>query len=508
MKADQHEIARFMGSIGAALLIAGYLRYSIQGELLITSKLLLVAGGVLLVGGAAVGYKGILSFFSKRSSQLGTNTTILSLAVLAILIILNFVGYQNHKRFDLTTEKLYTLSDQSKQIVAGLKQDVTVVRFAKTPDARFTDLMAEYRNAGSHFKAETVDPQEKPDVARDYGATKMGDVIVASGPRKETVESSPEGGVSEQDITAAILKVTSEKQKTVCYVTGHGEKSPMDDQGTGYSQADQGLKKEGYATKSVNLVQENGVPADCDVLVIAGPTRAYFPAETAMVQKYLDADGKALVEVDPETDPKLDAALQPWNIDLGKNVVIDASGMGQLLGAGPGIPLVVDYGDSPITKDLTRHMTFFPLARTVGQADKNKTDVLTTDLLKTSPRSFTTPKLEKEVKYDAKTDQMGPLTLGISATRPDKGKARLVVIGDSDFASNQAIGQASNADLFDNTIDWLAQDENLISIRPKTVTNRQVTLTEGQRAGLQWLDLIFLPGIVLISGVAIWWKRR
>jgi ABC-type uncharacterized transport system involved in gliding motility auxiliary subunit len=182
--------------------------------------------------------------------------------------------------------------------------------------------------------------------------------------------------------------------------------------------------------------------------------------------------------------------------------------MGQLLGAGPGIPLVVDYGDSPITKNLARHMTFYPLARTVTVADKNRTDVEAVELLKTSARSFTTPKLEREVKYDAKTDTMGPLTLGIAATRPQKGKARLVAIGDSDFAANQAIGQASNGDLFYNTMDWLAQDENLISIRPKTVTNRQVTLTEAQRAGLQWLDLIFLPGIVILSGVYIWWKRR
>ena len=335
MKADRREMARFAVTIGVAFAIAGYLRYSIQGEFLLVNKLLLVFGGVLIASAAAVGLPDIVKFFSKRSSKLGTNTSVLSTEVLAILVIVNFAGYQHHKRFDLTSEKLFTLSDQTKQIVQGLKQDVTIVRFAKAPDPAFTDLMAEYRGLSEHIKSESVDPQEKPDVAKEYSATHVGDIVVASGSRKEPLTASPEGGPAEQDVTSAILKVTSEKQKTVCFVTGHGEKALSDDQGTGYSTSDQALKREGYATKAVNLVTDNGVPADCDVLAIDGPTQAYFPPETASVQKYLSNGGKALIEVDPETDPKLDAIFQAWNINVGDNVVIDASGVGQT-GSGAG----------------------------------------------------------------------------------------------------------------------------------------------------------------------------
>jgi gliding motility-associatede transport system auxiliary component len=155
-------------------------------------------------------------------------------------------------------------------------------------------------------------------------------------------------------------------------------------------------------------------------------------------------------------------------------------------------------------------MTFFPLARTVTIADKSKSDPQAVELLKTSPRSFTTANLKsKEIKYDPKTDTLGPLSLGVAANRnaTEKG-ARFVVIGDSDFAANQAISQARNGDLFYNTIDWLAQDENLISIRPKSPANRRVNMTESQAATLKWIDLVFLPGIVILSGVYIWWKRR
>ncbi len=150
------------------------------------------------------------------------------------------------------------------------------------------------------------------------------------------------------------------------------------------------------------------------------------------------------------------------------------------------------------------------MARTVSIADKNKTEPLDTELLKTSARSFTIPNLDqKEVKFDPKTDTAGPLSLGVAADRASGGKeARLVVIGNSDFAANQFVGSQDNGDLFFNTIDWLAQDENLISIRPKSPTNRRVTLTEGQWSMLRWFDLFFLPGLVIFAGVYIWWKRR
>jgi ABC-type uncharacterized transport system involved in gliding motility auxiliary subunit len=370
--------------------------------------------------------------------------------------------------------------------------------------------MAEYVNLGPHVKYQAVDPEQKPDVAKQYGATHMGDLIAASGSRTERIEPGIRGQVGEEDVTTGLIKLTRDKSKMVCFLTGHGEKSVSDSSDTGYSSAEQGLKKESYTDKSVNLVADNGVPADCDVLVIPGPTQSFLPPEATMISKYLGEGGKVLIEVDPETDPKLGDIFQAWNIKVGDNVVIDASGMGQLIGAGPAIPLVTTYGSSPITKGFTGSMTYFPLARTVSIADTSKTDPEAVELLKTSPRSFTTPNLkEKKITYNPKTDTLGPLSLAVEANRKAGNKTeRLVVIGDSDFASNRAVNDYRNGDLFYNTINWLAQDENLISIRPKSPANRRVTMTTGQEAALHWLDLVFFPGAVILSGVYIWWKRR
>jgi ABC-type uncharacterized transport system involved in gliding motility auxiliary subunit len=511
MKWDRNETARFIATLGVAMLIAGYLRYSIQGEFLPFSKGLLVAGGVFLLAAIVIGFGGLITFFSKRSAQQGANTSVLALAVIAILAVANFVGFRHHKRFDLTTEKLYTLSDQTRQIVSTLPKDLTVVRFAKKPDPNFDDLMTEYRALSPHLKAQTVDPDQKPEVAQAYGARKgdgKGDIVVSYGDRKSHVETA--GEVSEQDVTGAILKITSDKVKTACFVTGHGERSLTDSSPDGLAQADAGLKKENYVTKTVTLAGSSGVPSDCTVVVIAGPKQAFYPQEVAWLGKYLDAAGGAFVMVDPGADPKLDDLFQAWNISLGNNVVIDASGMGQLINAGPTIPIVADFGASPITKGFSGFITFFPLARTAGIADRSKTIPETVELLKTSDRSFSIPSLpkEKKITFDPKVDVRGPLSLGVSGSRKVGDKnARLVVIGNSQFAVNPYLVER-NGDLFYNVVDWLAADDNLISIRPKTTTNRRVTLSAAQSSALKWLDQIFLPGIVILAGIMIWWKRR
>jgi len=192
-------------------------------------------------------------------------------------------------------------------------------------------------------------------------------------------------------------------------------------------------------------------------------------------------------------------------------LVVDASGMGQVMGAGPMIPIVADFGASPITKNFTGSATFFPMARTASIADKAKSIPETVELLKTSARSFAIPSLPKgeKIKFDPKVDTPGPLSIGVSGNRKVGEKnARLVVIGNSQFAMNPYLTQLRNGDLFYNSIDWLAADENLISIRPKSPTSRRINLSAAQASALHWLDQLFLPGLVILAGIMIWAKRR
>lgn len=511
MKIERREIIQAAGAIGLALLVGGYVLYSVREELQLATKIMLIAGGVLVLVWLVLGFGGVIGFFSKRSSRLGTNTGVLVIAVLAILVFLNYLGYRHHKTFDLTSEKLYTLSDQTKKIIKPIRTDIQVYMFAKTagPEGQeaqaMKDQMAEYTNENHHIHFTLIDPQEHPDQARQYSITQPDQVIVVNGTHIERLQET-----TEQDITSAILKATSTTVNTVCFIEGHGEKSTSAQDGKGYSKVAEELQKENYQVKAVNLVQTGAVPSDCSVLVDAGPTKAFFPQEAQMVEKYLDGGGKAMFLLDPGTDPQLSAVMQPWNINVGDDYVIDVSGVGRLLGAGPAIPLVIDYGENPIVRDFKGSMTFFPLARTVAITDKSRTEPQATELLKTSAASFTVASLGNgTVKYDPKKDQRGPLSLGVAAeNKSGKADPRLVVIGNSEFATNQWQDQQRNGDLFENSVNWLSEEGNLISIRPKEATNRRVTLTEAQQRGLEWLSVVLVPLFVIVAGIVVWVKRR
>jgi ABC-type uncharacterized transport system involved in gliding motility auxiliary subunit len=512
MKFERKELIQLAGAIGLALLVVGYVRYSVVEELQLPTKIVLIVGGVLILAWLVLDFSSLIGFFSKRSSKLGTNTTVLVIAVLAILVFLNYLGFRHHKTFDLTTEKLYTLSDQTKKIVDPIRADVQVYMFAKPSDPELQqqigamkDQMGEYENLNHHIHFTVIDPEENPGLAKQYDITQMGQVVVVNGTHVEHLQET-----TEQDVTSAILKATSSTVKTVCFVEGHGEKTITATDGKGYSAVSAELQKENYQVKPVNLVQNGSVPSDCSVLVDPGPAKSFFPQEAQMVEKYLDAGGKAMFLLDPGTDPQLGAVMQPWNIKVDNDYVIDVSGVGRLIGMGPGIPLVIDYGDNPIVRDFRNSMTFFPLARTVAIADTSKTEPQETELLKTSAQSFTVPSLGNgTVKYDPKTDQRGPLSLGVAAQNASgKADSRLVVIGNSEFASNQWEGQQRNGDLFYNSVNWLTEEANLISIRPKEAANRRVTLTEAQQRIVQWISMVFVPLFVIVAGIIVWVKRR
>jgi gliding motility-associatede transport system auxiliary component len=503
MNINQKEIGKFAGIIGAALLIGGYVRYNIQELWSWFNLSLVIAGAALLLVSLVLNFRAIIQFFGGRTGRLGANTALLSIAVLTILVVLNFLGFRHHKRFDLTEEKLYTISDQTKKILSGLPKDVKVIKFDKTEDQKLSDTMSEFKYVSKRISYERIDPQEKPEVANQYKIQRMGETLVIAGDRTERPSNT-----GEQDLINAVMKVTRDKMKTICFVEGHGEKNHAAD--GDYSIVDKGLKTENYETKSVNLVTSNQVPSECSVLIEAGPKKALFPQEAAMIGKYLDEGGKALVMVDPDTDPGLGDVFKSWNIEVGNNTVIDASGVGRLFGTGPAVPLVASYGNHPITKDMTRTGTFFPLARSVKTSNSAGGDAAGTDILKTSEASWAETELKgNQAKFDPGKDTQGPISLGVAAVkRKTEKEGRFVVIGDSDFASNENISRAGNGDLILNTVNWLAQDEDLISIRPKSATNRSVNMTASQQALFKWLVMAFMPLAVIGSGVWVWFKRR
>jgi ABC-type uncharacterized transport system involved in gliding motility auxiliary subunit len=504
MSIKRQEIFKGIAFLGPLALIAGYIRYSVRETMDPLNISLLIVGGVLSLAAIIVNLRAIRESAGKRSTKLGANTTVMTVAVVAIIGFGNFLGYRHHKRIDLTTEKLYSLSDQTRKVVTDLKKDVKVMLFDKDDAQGIGDQMKEYRNLSSHFSFERIDPQKNMEAAKQYKVTQLGDVVVASGDRNERPKDT-----TEQSIINAIIKVTRDQLKKICFVEGHGEKKlSSTGEGDGYGVVDKMLKNENYETKSINLVSSNDVPSDCDVLVLAGPKQSLFPQEASAIGKYLENGGKAMLLIDPDTDPKLEDVLHAWGIQLGNNTVVDVSGVGRFFQLGPGAPLARSYGTHAITKDFEGTMTFFPMSRSVEATSGS--GVTTTDLMKTSEDSWAETEISAgKVAFDEGKDKKGPITLGVAASKTEGDKeARLVVIGDSDFAANQFAGVQRNGDLFMNSINWLAQDEDLISIRPKNPADRRVSMTEADQNQLFWITLVFMPLATIGSGVYIWWKRR
>ena len=507
MNINRQEISKLAGIVGPALAIAGYILYTRVGEWKWHIIALIAVGGALLLASIVLNFRLILEFFRGRQGKLGANTAVLSVAVIAIIGALNYAGTQwLHKRIDMTTEGLYTLSDQTRKIVGGLQKDVKVIKFAKTEDQPLADLMAEFKYVSNRISYQLVDPFQKPEIAREYAVTKVGETIVAVGERIERPQQT-----DEQAMVNAILKVTRDKLKRVCFTKGHDERSISDTENSGYALVDGQLKNENYETKEINLATSAQVPAECEVLVVAGPKKSLVAEESASIGKYLDGGGKVFLLLEPNTDPQIGDVLNAWNIKLGNDLIL----CGPQTGLNRVYPAVLEYPEHPITKDLrsASAQTFYSEARSVKPGDSAGAGIQTTEILKTLEGTWGETQLtelkNQPPQYDAGKDIEGPVSIGVAASKKvGEKEARLVVIGDSDFAANGPIRMGANGNVFFNTVNWLAQDEDLISIRAKSTSTRSLIMTDAQQTMFKWLAVLFMPLAAVGAGAYIWWNRR
>ena len=527
-----------VGWIGTLLVFAGVAIRVFRPEWDQYAYWAAIAGLVCVVFYTLTQWREILRSFQKRETKLGAMMSVSVAAVLAILIGVNWVVTRRDKRWDLTAAASYTLSDQTVKVLGNLKTPVKVLVFdAPGGFQRFRDSLEMYTNASSNIQVEYVDIDREPARAREYTIVAPGTVVMEYDGRREKVMSE-----REQDLTNNLIKVTTGREVKAYFVQGHGERSITGNDRPGYASVVEALKRDNYTVETVVLAQSQaGVPADASVLILAGPTADYLKPEVDAIRTYLRKGGKALFLLDPpvgesaRTAPAIEALLKEWGITLGHDVVIDISGMGQLLGTDASVPVVASYPQHPVTENFDL-LTAFPLAQSVkGEAGVELGTANTQNVINTSDRSWSESDVKSlasggKVSLDEKSgDQRGPITIGLSlsmdapdappspagAEKPADGakpppapQMRIMVIGDSDFASNAAAGIQGNADLFVNMNNWLTQQEDLISIHPRDSGDRRVTMTADQQRRLLWMSLLFIPGLILGSGVYTWWLRR
>jgi ABC-type uncharacterized transport system involved in gliding motility auxiliary subunit len=514
---SMRKYGNFIGIVGGIFIITGLVAYFITSTLGTIPTVFLTIGLLAVVAFAIINLDVLKDLLTSRSVKFGTNAIISAIIIFGILILINFVAAKHFIRVDTTEARQFSLSQQTKKIVTSLKDDLRFTAFFKSnSEGKAKDLLSEYSNLSSRVRFEFIDPDRQPAIAKNYGIRSYGTIVVEYGTNAERVTSA-----TEEDLTNAIIKVTRDKKKKIYFLTGHGERDIEDVERTGMASARKAIEEENYEVESLFLADKIEIPEDGSVLVIAGPKNELLPNEKEMINKYLKKGGKGLFMLDPRPSAGMEEFLREWGIEVGDNVVVDVTGIGKLFGFGPEMPLVTSYERHEITKGFTNYMTAYPMARSVTPKDEKEEGLQVKSLVKTQSQSWAETKLGKQVKFDADKDIPGPISIAVVATKETevtngtnttnpskKAKTRLVVFGDSDFASNQLFGFQANGDLFMNSIGWLAEEEDLISIRPRDPEDRRLHLTESQSKVILIFSVILLPVAVLGAAVTVYIKRR
>jgi ABC-type uncharacterized transport system involved in gliding motility auxiliary subunit len=501
---------------GVILILCGLLWTLVHGRLERVGEVTLAAGLIAVVAYVAAEPARVWRVLSGRRAREGSNAAVVTLALIGILFLVNVLAARHHKRFDLTADREFSLSLQTRQVLASLKEPVAVTAFM-TPRyfaaQQVEDLLKEYSYQSDKIQLEFVDPEQKPALARQFGITRDGTVVFELGERRQEAIGS-----DEQAFTSALVKITREEAKVVYFLTGHGERDPREHTASGYERIAQALERDNYQLDVVNLAITPTVPADAAVLVIAAPTIMPTPEELQAISNYVDRAGSLLVLGDPATDVTLDELLARWGLRLRRDIIIDP--VSSLFGD-VAAPLASRFPHHEITKDLGGLSTFFPAACSIAAKEPPPAGVTISSLVQSSVQSWgETARESRQVRLDPGEDTAGPLNLVVAATQelPEydaegrPGRARLVLFGDADFVSNDVLhsvqGNLANADLFLNAVSWLVEEESLISIRPLPSTSRMVLLTPTDVRLVMYTSLLFLPGLVVVVGAWVWWQRR
>ena len=485
---------------------------------------------------------------SNREIFLGAGALIGIVVFLGLIIAVQYIFIQHPVRWDITRTGKHTLTSQSKHVLKSFKQKnapIEAIAFYAASDLSrkepAQDLLDQYRDVYPNFTYKFVDPDKQFALAKQNEIDTYPTTIIKSGNRKERIHD-----ISEESVTNALLKLLRSETKKVYFLKGHGELSPESSKEMGMSLAKEQIIKQNYQVSEIVLLQASAVPDDATMLIIAGATADPMDQELEMIRSYLKKGGKLLVTLKPFDAPKLREFLKEYGFETTDDLVVDP--MSKVLGGGNLIPVITRYADFPITKNF-KIASFFPEAESVYVAKKPNPNVDAKELALTGPFCWTITQEQLksgQLNFDPKKGKKGEIPLMAVSTytyTPGKGtheskefnqkkdavkmaaavkakektkekkeskpaKARIVVFGSSKFAANQLFRIQGNGDLFMNTVSWLAEEENLISIRPKASKAEPIVLSVRQLVMIFLGTVVFIPLVWFVAGGFVFFYRR
>ena len=538
METNQREsrgssVGRFTGAIGAVFLVSLPLTWLLTDELglIFWTKLGLGVAGVLLY---LVTER---SFWSRqiggRSTSLYLMSLLSALFVIGAVAALNVYMAQRPVEWDLTKDKIYTLSDQTQKVMQGLRQPVKVYGFLRNTEpyyAAIKETFERYQALSEEFSFQMVDPIIDAQLAQKFGIQAEGArVVIESGERSVQVKE-----VSEETLTNAVVEVTNRVAKKIHYLVGHGELN-IDNatEALGAKAFRDAVSAEGHELVPLNLSQVESVetqkkvdlsapnattfrfPSDVKVLVIAGAQRPLLAPELQAIEDFLDRGGRLLALLDPMVNIGLDSIFLSWGIIVDDTVIVDTNPMGQMMGLGAVTPLIVPVPETqhPITEGLG--LTVFHTTRTVRVNEDAPRGLEVVALLRGGESAWGEAKIEDDTAEQT-DDDIYETTVAVLSEKPQKNPSlelisdatRLLVLGDSDVATNQHLTIQSNTDFLMNGLNFLLEDEALLTIRPKNRQSGLLTLTQKDFGRIQFFSLDVLPVLLIALGLGIVTLRR
>ena len=513
--------SRVLGALGGVLLAstAITLLFSLElssGGRLTTAGWLVAAKGVLGLLAVAAGFAlgeagGMKRFFTGRAAHFGFLTVVAALAVALLLAVGNWAAWKRPRTWDLTKNRIFTLSDDTQKTLAGLGEDVEVVAFYGQAEAGYgeaQEILRRYADRSPRFKLRLVDPWRSPEEVKRFGITDGGPRIVLRRGDAEARAREP----TEQDLTSALVQVTRRGKRRVYFTEGHGEPALRDAGKSGYAAAVKGLEGEGYQVGTLSLLEKAEVPADATAVLVAAPRKAFLEPEVKALRDYAARGGRLGLYLEPEVNAGLDRLLADFGVEADEDMVVDPNPVARLFGGTPVTPIVRPSAAHPVTKELAQTGVLLSTARSLVALRNGP--VTPTPIALTGETAWGETDLKSLYGKGARRDEGekgGPLPVAMAAERtfPErKAAARALVVGDGDFFSNGYRDLLGNLDFFLNGVSWLAEQEDRISVRPRAREASRLFLSEAQATALKIVTIDLLPMALLGAGLAIWLVRR
>jgi len=534
-----NRISGLVAILGLVALLVGLIIMLLIPDIRLAAWGILLAGILLLAVAFIMDYRRVGRALVSRRGRFGTAATVMVSIFIGIVILINAISVGNYHRFDATGVAQFTLTSQTKDTLIDLETPVKVLCFF-TPldpfgiDSYITNLLSEYQNYTDELSIDYIDPDEYPDQARQYGIQIYSTVVFESENRRRLVwpqeilliDSTGQqiiGVEAEHAFTSAVLEVTGIVQKKVYFLTGHGESS-ID---TNYSYVREGLFDNLYKIGTIDLLIERSIPDDCDALIIAGPRSSLNESEVEIIQNYLENDGWVMILINPDPKPEIRQLISRWGINIEDGTIIDPSSYVNPSKDNPSVPRTRNF--------FGLSTTYFPGAtalipqpgfepRIMVDEEGLSTQIIWTSddseiimysLCRTSLDSW----LEKdfnpneEPEFNEGIEKQDALNIGFlittaQASESDLKGPRLLVFGDSDFASNQHFRNVDNGAFILNSVEILTMGKELISIERKVLPFRRLVVSSEVSNFIQISSIGLLPLLVLIAGGIIWWRRR